>query len=388
MTLTVQFLPARQGDAILLAWEGSDGVRRRAVIDMGTFETGRALADRLRAAGERERDHELLVVTHVDNDHIGGVISCLVDPQTRVEGVRFADVWFNGLPHLDGRTVPRPRAEATLEGMGVAQGQQFADWLAEQRWNEHFGRGPVVRGADGPVRVELPGGLGVTVLGPTPQRLSALKPTWAEEVELALTEEAVGTPGAVPPGLEGFGPATPPTIEDVVDLEVLADERFKADGSAPNATSIVLLVEWRGRRLLLTGDALAADLVDALASLGEAGPIRLDLVKLPHHGSRNNVSKELVAAVECPLWVISSDGTQFRHPDPQALARVVTGAVATPVTLAFNVPSTYSGWWDDPAWRRAGGYDTRFGDDEEGLVLTFEPAAPPEAEAGAVVTPG
>jgi len=350
VSLTVQFLPARQGDAILLTWADAGGAPHRAIIDMGTFETGRALAGRLRAAPEDERAYELLVVTHVDNDHIGGVISCLVDPATRVDGVRFADVWFNGLPHLDGGRVPRPEAEATLEGMGVAQGQQLADWLAHHPWNELFDRGPVCRGDAGPARIELPGGLRLTVLGPTPRRLAALRPTWSEEVELALTEEPATPPGAVPAGLEAFGPPPPPPIEDVVDLELLADERFKADGSAPNATSIALLAEWGGRRLLLTGDALAADLVEGLASLGEPGPVKLDLVKLPHHGSRNNVSKELVAAVDCPLWVVSSDGTQFRHPDPQAIARILTGATDAPVTLAFNVPSTYSRWWDDPAW--------------------------------------
>jgi len=110
-----------------------------------------------------------------------------------------------------------------------------------------------------------------------------------------------------------------------------------------------------------------------LASLGEPGPVKLDLVKLPHHGSRNNVSKELVAAVDCPLWVVSSDGTQFRHPDPQAIARILTGATDAPVTLAFNVPSTYSRWWDDPAWKGIAHYETLYGDETDGLTCTFEP---------------
>lgn len=374
MKLTVQFLPARQGDAILLSWGSPEGTTRRAVIDMGTFETGRALADRLRAAPPADRAHELLVVTHVDNDHIGGVISCLVDPRTRADGVTFADVWFNGLPHLAGGRVPRPGEEARLEGMGVAQGQQLADWLADQPWNERFDRGPVVRGDTGPVRVELPGGLRLTVLGPTPARLAALRPTWAAEVELALTEHPAPA-GEAPAGLEAFGPTAPPAIEDSVDLALLADERFTADGSAPNATSIALLVEWHGRRLLLTGDALASDLVDGLAALGEPGPVRLDLLKLPHHGSRNNVSKDLVAAVACPLWVVSSDGTQFRHPDPQAIARILVGAAPEPGTIAFNVPSRFSRWWDDPQWRRIGRYATCYGDETEGLVCSFEPAA-------------
>lgn len=372
MTLTVQFLPARQGDAIWLSWGDEVGPRHRAIIDMGTFETGRALAERLRNLPANEREIELLVVTHVDNDHIGGVISCLVDPDSPVAGVRFNDVWFNGFPHLDGKRIPPPKKKPTLEGMGVAQGQQLADWLAQQPWNAHFGGGPVVR--DGaPVQVTLPGGLRLTVLGPTPARLAALKPSWPEEVDIALTEPLVDQPGGGHPGLEGFGPTEPPTIEDEDDLRTLADERFKADAKAPNGTSIALLVEWRGRRLFLTGDAFASDLVEGLAALNEHGRVKLDLLKLPHHGSRNNVSKALVAAVECPEWVVSSDGSQFRHPDPQALARILAGGVPSPRTLGFNVPSMFALWWDDPTWRDIGQYQTRYGDALDGLTYTFEP---------------
>lgn len=372
MTLTVQFLPARQGDAIWLSWGDDGGPRRRAIIDMGTFETGRGLAERLRTIPEGEREFELLVVTHVDNDHIGGVLSCLVDPDTRVEGIRFHDVWFNGLPHLDGRRIPPPEEAPELEAMGVAQGQRLADWLAKQPWNEHFGRGPVVR--DGvPVPIVLPDGLRLTVLGPTPARLAALKPAWQEEVEIALTEPASDQPGELPPGVEGFGPTEPPIIENEADLHALADERFRSDTKAPNGTSIALLIEWRGRRLLLSGDAFASDLVEGLAALEEPGRVKLDVLKLPHHGSRNNVSKELVAAVECPEWVVSSDGSQFRHPDPQALARILTGGLPRPRTLGFNVPSKFALWWDEPTWRDVGKYETRYGDATDGLTYTFEP---------------
>ena len=66
----------------------------------------------------------------------------------------------------------------------------------------------------------------------------------------------------------------------------------------------------------------ADDLVEAFGALCD-GPLELDAFKLPHHGSRGNVTRELIQSVDCPLWIFSTDGTQFRHPHKQAVARVI-----------------------------------------------------------------
>jgi len=95
----------------------------------------------------------------------------------------------------------------------------------------------------------------------------------------------------------------------------------------------------------------ADDIRDGLAALEVPDPVRLDLFKAPHHGSRQNMSWSLVTAVDCPLWLFSSDGTQHRHPDAQAIAMILAFGVNSNPELAFNVRSKYSGWWDSEPWR-------------------------------------
>lgn len=73
--------------------------------------------------------------------------------------------------------------------------------------------------------------------------------------------------------------------------------------------------------------------------------LEVDLVKLPHHGSENNVNRELVARVASRRWLFSSDGTFFGHPDPEAVARVVTGDQDTP-ELVFNYRTRHTAIWD------------------------------------------
>jgi Metallo-beta-lactamase superfamily len=363
MGLDLQFLNARQGDAIWIRW----GNGHQIIIDMGTASTGVALADRIRALPEAQRHFDLLVVTHVDVDHIGGVLQCVTDPKEPVPGLTFDDVWFNGFEHLSGLT---PAAEGKqLEPMGGVQGEVFAKWLREQPWNVAFDRAPVVRGTS-LTKVELDDGLALSVLGPAQERLTELKPVWKEDVEAAIDK---GTLTEVSEGLEGMGPSAPPVLESKVDLELLAEATSIHDSSKANGSSITLLLEWEGRRILLTGDAYASEVVDGLALVDGGKTVPLDLFKLPHHGSRNNLSQALVEAVDCPLWVFSSDGTTFRHPDPQAIARILLNTKRAHPTLAFNVPSKFNGWWDNDDWRGLFDYEVQYGDAADGITLSFDP---------------
>jgi hypothetical protein len=358
------FLDARQGDAIWVRW----GERRQLLVDMGTSGTGRAIAERFRALPEEEREFELLVVTHVDTDHISGVLSGLVDPDEPVP-VTFKDVWFNGWEHLNGQVPADERSP--LEPMGGVQGELLSAWLRDHAWNDAFGRAAVVRSDSELPRVELPDGLVVTVLAPVQQRLTELIPEWRDAVEEALDK---GTLTEVSPGLEAMGPSTPPLLESLLDLELLTEDPFKVDGSKPNAASISLLLEHDGKRALLTGDSIASELLGGLALLGDGladgERVPVDLVKLPHHGSRNNVSRALVQALDCPQWVFSSDGTTFRHPDAVAVSRVVRDA-GPGAHLVFNVPSTFNGWWQRPEWLELFGYTTSYGVAGDGITVTL-----------------
>lgn len=63
----------------------------------------------------------------------------------------------------------------------------------------------------------------------------------------------------------------------VVDgrLHEEADKFFSPDSCKSNATSIVLVLERRGRRVLLTGDSTSSELVSGLALLDGGIPVAL-----------------------------------------------------------------------------------------------------------------
>jgi len=371
--LEITLLPAREGDAIWIRW-GDPAAPHRILIDMGTGETGERIRNDIEALPQDQRRIDLLVVSHVDRDHIGGVLTCLAEAEP-IPGLQIGDVWFNGYEHLSGKSVtpiPEPANPegGRLEPMGPVQGERLGPWLRQQPWNVAFDGGPVCRNPNtAPPKRTMHDDLTLTILGPTPERLKKFKRTWKKAVEEALEK---GTLSSVSPGLEPMGPKVPPVLEYPNDLEMLAKTRNAPDNSLANGSSIALLLEYRNRRVLLSGDAFADDLVEGIGALG-GGRLSLDAFKLPHHGSRKNVLRPLVESVDCGRWVFSTDGNGFRHPDPVALARVISYSTAPMPHLCFNVPSRFNGWWDNDNWRGMYNYTTEYGTKQDGLTLSLIP---------------
>jgi competence protein ComEC len=113
-------------------------------------------------------------------------------------------------------------------------------------------------------------------------------------------------------------PVRTPAFGEVVDLggvtwQVLAPERILDD--SPNDASVVLLVETAGIRMLLSGDieppAQAALLGENLGAV--------DVLKVPHHGSRYQ-DEELLTGLGARIALVSvGEDNDYGHPAPGTL---------------------------------------------------------------------
>jgi hypothetical protein len=353
--LTIDMLPARHGDCLWIEY-GTGRDRHRILVDGGPgFAYGQGLRARIAALPERERAFDLVVCTHIDADHIEGLVRLLGD---RELGCRIGAVWHNGWPQVSG---------GMPASFGALQGEYLAALIGRTGipWNEAFTALGGVRTAavtKDLAPVALPGDATLTLLSPGAPQLAALAKVWDRELEAAGLapddpEEALERlkrdrkfKAHVSFGVEG------------PDLPALAAAPFAEDQGAPNGSSIAFLLEAGGRSALLLGDAHPGVVVANLDRLLEQrGRQRLEtgLVKLPHHGSENNVNRELVSRIAAEHWLFSSDGTYFDHPDPEAVARVVTAAPERP-RLVFNYRTKRTAIWDDPDLQRTHRYRTAY----------------------------
>ncbi len=354
----IDVLPAEYGDALWIEYGPAAGIRR-VLIDCGTkmvFE--QALRPKIEALDPKDRHFELFVVSHVDLDHIGGAIDLLDAAPTL--GLTFGDVWFNGHRQIE--------AASTL--LGPLQGEDLTARLLSQRlpWNVAFDGGPVMVADDGPLpEVTLEGGLRLTLLSPDARRLAAMRGEWVKACAAAGIVPGEGRPPKQRAGRRrGTMLGAPP-------VDQWAQARFTSDRAKPNGSSIAMLVEYDGARLLLAADAFAPLLSASLARLPGAadGPLALEAFKLSHHGSRNNTSIELVRAVRCRNWIVSSNGKMFEHPDREAIARVVTHGGPQAVLL-FNYRSEFNELWADAALAERWHYRAVFPErDGQGLSIAL-----------------
>jgi hypothetical protein len=316
--IRIEALPAQEGDCLWVEW-AHEGHTRRMLIDGGRGGRGDTLPVGLAARFARqppgERAFDVVVCTHLDADHIGGLIPLFRDPP---EGFAVDDVWFNGDRQLLG------------DVLSLDQADSLSRLLRDWPWNRRFaGKAVAVPDTGELPRIDLPG-LRLTLLSPLRKTLRRLSRVWTREVEKAERLRLA-------PDVE-----TPPDVlrggDAGLTWEELAVRPYVRDQSLPNGSSIAFLAEHEdGSRVLFGADAHAETLQPGLRRLDGTPwgrPYRVDLCKVPHHGSSRNLSPALLAQLDCRQWLFSTNGTRFGHPDRRAVARIV-GRCERPV-LWFN----------------------------------------------------
>ena len=349
----IEMLPAGHGDCLWL--EYGDGAKTwRLLVDCGTRSTfNKFLRERIGKQAQAERQFELFILTHIDDDHIGGGIALLKEAKDL--GVSFADVWFNGWQHI-----------RKFGFLNAKQGEVFTE-LTEKlglNWNHWQDGQAIVLPKDRPLPVcTLPGGMVLTLLAPNEEKLAALAPKWKKEIA-ALGKIA---------GEGGFLAAQAPLRgTDSTDVAALANTRFEPDDAANNGSSITVLAEYQGRSVLLGADAHAPLLVSSIKKLLEQrgqARLKLDAFKLPHHGSEKNLSKELMLLLDCKAYLVSTNGSTFNHPDRVAISRVIRFGGERP-RLFFNYESAVNVVWKDAALQHQHVYETVYPDPgQQGLIV-------------------
>ena len=320
MLFSLEALHAKHGDSLLLRF-GESAEPKLIVIDGGpTGVYKRALRPRLEAlqevAGEK-LPIEIVVVSHIDSDHINGVLEwsqeLLNDPE-RAAKYRVKTLWANSFDDevkaVAGKTVtPAVPAGLAAEVASVNESRRLRANAKGLGWSANKGFGELVMAPDDEgVEIDL-APLKLTVIGPRQVDLDALHEEWEREIEKLKKEGKIEAASA-----------------------------GELDQSPPNLSSIVCVAELGGKRMLLTGDALGPKVLEELEAakfLPAGGTMDLELLKLPHHGSSRNNTLEFLKRVKARHYVISANGKDD-NPDLETLERLSKARPDDDFTIHFT----------------------------------------------------
>lgn len=351
MPYEIDFLRAgdSNGDAIIVKYgDTKDGEFRLHLIDGGFTDTGDQIIAHIKQHYAEKAKIVDVVLSHADNDHACGLIKVLEH-----EDFTFLNLWMNRPWDYVDDVIDNFHGAYTRDGL-IKKMREMHPYLVEmEKIAEKRGitiRPPLQGAKIGPF----------TVLAPSRERYIKLIP----DLDKTPTSYASESTGILSSVLKTLADVAEKVLERL-DYETL-DENPPAT-SASNETSVVQWASFDNDRVLLTADvgpeglAEAADYAEQISLL-----IQPNLVQIPHHGSRRNVTPTVLNRWLGPYptenqgYAIASVG---KNADIYPRAKVANAFTRR----GYKVSATHKGWIN---YRH--GYDRRSGM-EDAYVIPFKP---------------
>lgn len=292
---SLEALNAKHGDALLLHY-GEEGNVKHLLVDGGPSGVYKAtLRPRLMQISQKlyhgERTPlEHVFVTHIDSDHIRGVLDFENELLADKAPASCGSFWFNTFSDL------RNEYSAELAGINqkldgacrdvravlasVGEGEALRDTTHSLMADINGGTGKLLFSEGQGLALNLGSGIEAILICPSRTEVEKLYKTWKAKARPSATE-----------------------VADYVDRSVF------------NLSSlVVVLTSGEGlqrRRMLLTGDARGDFVINGLKEAGFLSgdnKAHFDLMKIAHHGSDRNYQRDFFKQVVADHYVISADG--------------------------------------------------------------------------------
>lgn len=291
----IHFLPVKNGDSFVIECDKGDqhGV---VVVDGGPTGYGKVLQSKVDETGTPD----LLVLTHYDEDHIGGLTQYI--NACMEKGVFPAkEVWANCAGYVEVEDV---MTKSILQGVKLSELLSRLAKTGEMLWRDDVEEG---------IDKDYPFA-SIEVVSPTPEVRGMVIEKQEEE------------------GLKKQMKAKKIEIDELtIPLEELAKGAVKApnlkkSNELANAASIAFILRCDGLSILMLGDGYPHNVEAYLRNVkgySEENPLEVDFVKVSHHGSMYNTSNELLDIIKCNHFIIPTNGETHHHPDRTAIAHIL-----------------------------------------------------------------
>ena len=324
----VYLLPADEGDFIWVRY-GNDDSFANILIDGGTKDSGAEYADIIHFIANHEETIEALILTHIDYDHIQGVVDGIGRVSSNILKKVVKRILFNtcrGIAREHGQAIDENKCvenqisgNTCTGGYGIDDAIALMEILKEKDITDKI-LDYVVSGME----MIWDKDAYVKIISPGKNELSQFLNRW----------EPYGS------GEEVSAYAT--NLESTrANLEDLMKERLAYDSSINNAASIAFLFEYEDVKIAFLADAKPSVCMKGLKKLKMELPYKVDLLKLSHHGSKSNTSDVLLKNLRTGIYMLSTNGNRQNVPNKVVVAHLLKNTPESEITLACNYD-----WWE------------------------------------------
>lgn len=404
--IKVEMFKASKGDCFLISLIDVSE-KKYILIDGGFYETyDDHLMKRLKELAEEGSKLSLVVVTHIDSDHIEGILELFEENNKNTRIINIDEIWHNSYRHLqfrkkeilhtlDEREIgllenivnqnSSTRKETSNEDSEISaeQGSSLASLIYKGNYNWNTKFNGLAVSTDNNKIVSIDENIVIHILSPNNEKLNNLKKYWIRELRKEKYNFKLNEDSVFDDAYEFYLMNQKNEIEinenkdisnkeEETDLKEYLNIKENMDSSPTNGSSISFILVYKKRKLLFLGDSHADIIIQELKrNLNIPNEkIFFDLIKISHHGSRRNTNRELLDIIDSNNFLISTNGETHKHPHNEVIAEIVCRPTKYYRNLIFNYNQN-DRVWDKDSNQDAYKYKVHYPNNKHSITVTY-----------------
>jgi beta-lactamase superfamily II metal-dependent hydrolase len=358
--MKIKIFPASYGDALLVSIEN----HYHLLIDGGLGETYKEhIKPYLLDLKDKGQILSKVIVTHLDSDHIAGIIAFLEQNGSSSEPniIPIKEIWHNSCRHIrSGDKTPKPlsyieqvRVEAYISAnstpttsiedvISARQSMELGRLILNggYQWNTQFNKDAVSIAYNS--KIKIGENIYLQLLSPSQEQLEALEKSFQEFLHPkgincnstdALIEYAfeIYMQNKKNGKLKKDKNMSASIKDNKITIDKIIEysdkKNYEKDTKIGNASSIAFILYHFDKKVLFLADAHAEIIVEQLKKIFPKDefnyPIIFNAIKVSHHGCHKNNSPCLLEVIDSPNFIFSTNGSKHEHPDIETIARII-----------------------------------------------------------------
>ena len=392
--IKVKLIPAGYGMSLLI-YIGKN-TTTNILFDGGTKAAySNGPKKEMEALTSRNERLDLVICSHIDYDHICGLIKLLDDGY----GKYIDELWYNGfLQIINEKYYNRTENDKTNHDMevinklilntvnmdeqhnvGISELLTLGALLIEKNISINSvvkSNAICVEDNDSIVRYKIKN-TELVVLGPTKECLNRIEKRWGKEMiskgfHFNISNKVIHTKAfeMIMEQIRMNYSSESVLVSNHDDLKRFCGELSDTDESITNESSISVILKHNGKAILILGDSVIDKTFLDRIEKAVGRNFKFEAIQLPHHGSRYNISCEFIERYTAKEYYVLTNSEKYDHPDICVLANIAI-LNKNAKTFVFNYPIEKAKFLCRKDWQDKYNYCICLNDGNNGIERTY-----------------